>query len=368
MRDDLRPESLLVRAGRPDPTAGAPVNHPVVLTATFHAGAERGYARSGNDSIDAFEAALGAVEGGTALAFSSGIAATTALIEGLPVGSVVVAPTSFYNVHGALFDTQVELGRLVVRTVEPVDTAETIAALDGAAVLWLELPSNPMLSVPDLPALSAAAAERGVLTVVDATLATPLGIRSLEHGADVVMHSVTKWIGGHSDLLCGALVVADPALAARLTERRTQTGALPGSLEVFLALRGLRTLAVRVERASANAAVLADRLADHPSVTAVLYPGRPDHPQAERVAALLDNPGCVVSFCTDTVARADRLCERVRLITHATSLGGVESLIERRGAYDPERRQGTPAELLRLSVGIEHVEDLWHDLDQALRT
>ncbi|MEO6702704.1 MAG: PLP-dependent aspartate aminotransferase family protein [Jatrophihabitantaceae bacterium] len=362
----LRAESTVVAAGRPAAEPGGPVNPPVMLASTYHAGAERAYGRQGNDTSAAFEAAIGALEGGRAISFASGMAASSAVVEGLPAGAAVVLPDSFYNYHRTLFDRQVELGRLSLRPVDITDTEATVAALAGAALLWLELPTNPMLSVPDLPALAAAARAAGVLSVVDATLATPLGIRPLAHGADLVMHSATKWIAGHSDLVMGVLVAADPELAGRLIVQRNLTGAIPGALESYLALRGLRTLAVRLERATANAAVLAGRLAEHPAVSKVYYLGRDDHPQAERVAALLDSHGGLLSFEVDSVERADQLCRQVRLITHATSLGGVESLIERRGRYPGEAAQGTPAALLRLSVGIEHVEDLWDDLSQAL--
>jgi len=277
-----------------------------------------------------------------------------------------VLPDTFYNYHRTLFDRQVELGRAQLRVVDVTDTEATVAALDGAALLWLELPTNPRLVVPDLPALAAAARERGVLSVVDATLATPLGIQPLRYGADVAMHSATKWIAGHSDLLMGVLTVADEERHADLLAARSLTGAMPGALESFLALRGIRTLPVRLERACANAAVLASRLAEHPAVREIDYLGFDSHPQADLVAKLLDHHGAVISFTLDSAEKADELCRRVRLITHATSLGGVESLIERRGSYPGELAQGTPAELVRLSVGIEHVEDLWADLAQAL--
>lgn len=357
----------MVEAGRPDRVAGAPINEAIELSSTFIAGGERNYAREGTRSTAAFEAAIGALEGGTATAFSSGMAATTAIVEGLAVGSAAVIPQTFYNLGRTLFDEQVRLGRLEIRPVDTTDTAATIAALDGASLLWLELPSNPTLRVADLPALTAAAGERSVRTVVDSTLATPLGIRPLSHGADVVLHSATKWIAGHGDLIMGLLITADPDQAVAIRTRRTLTGAIPGSVESFLALRGLRTLAVRLERCSANAATLAQRLADHPAITSVNYPGRPDHPDADRVASLLDNHGGLLSFTTDTVERADALCRAVRLISHATSLGGVESLIERRGRYPGEIAQGSPAELVRMSVGIEHIEDLWSDLERGLR-
>ncbi|UQX88941.1 PLP-dependent transferase [Jatrophihabitans telluris] len=372
-RHPLRPESVIVAAGRPAHEPGAPVNAPVVLTATFHAGSARGYARDGQDTTVAFETAMAAAEGapdgdrdGASIAFSSGMAAAAAVIESLPVGAVVVAPASYYNFHRNLLDEQVRLGRITVRTVDQTDTAAVVAALDGATLAWLELPTNPLLQVLDLPAVATAARARGVRTVVDATVATPLGLRPLDHGADVVMHSATKWIAGHSDLLMGVLSTSDPALAEQLRQRRTLTGAVPGALEGYLALRGLRTLSVRLERACDSTAVLARRLAEHPAVTGVHYLGDPDHPQASLIAQLLTHRGALLSFTTDTLARADAVCSRVGLITHATSIGGVESLIERRGAYAGEAAQGTPAELVRLSVGIEHVEDLWADLAQAL--
>jgi cystathionine gamma-synthase len=364
--NQLRPETTVVAAGRPPRVPEGPVNQPLVLASTFHAGGEQAYSRQGTDTTFAFEAAIGALEGGRTTAFSSGMAASSAVIEGLPAGSVVVLPTSFYNYQRNLLDRQVELGRLSLRPVDITDTAATIAALDGAALLWLEIPTNPVLAVPDLPALAEAARQRSVLSVVDATLATPLGIRPLEHGLDLVLHSATKWIAGHSDLVMGVLSTADPQLSARLVDRRNLTGAIPGSLECFLALRGVRTLAVRLERACANAAVLADRLAEHPAVRTVYHLGRPDHPQADRIARLLANHGGLLSFELDSVERADKLCQRVQLITHATSLGGVESLIERRGSYPGEAAQGTRPELVRLSAGIEHVEDLWADLAAAL--
>jgi cystathionine gamma-synthase len=367
----LHPNSIAVAAGRPPRVPNGPVNPSVMLSATFHQGGPRVYGRQGNDGTEAFEAAIGALEGGRTISFSSGMAASSALVEGLPSGAVIVLPDCFYNYQRTLFDAQVALGRVRLRVVDVTDTEATIAALDAAesapaGLLWLELPTNPRLTVPDLPVLAAAARDRGMLSVVDATLATPLGIRPLAHGADVALHSATKWIAGHSDVLMGVLTVADDALYETLINRRNLTGAVPGALESFLALRGVRTLAVRLERCCANAAVLAGRLAENPAVTAIDYLGFATHPQADRVAKLLDHTGSVISFTLGSVEQADELCRRVRLITHATSIGGVETLIERRGSYPGELAQGTPPELVRLSVGIEHVEDLWADLAQAL--
>jgi len=363
----LHPESVLIQAGRPHRRAGNPLNEPISASATFHADGPRSYGREGSDSTRAFEVAIGALEGGTAVAFSSGVAASAAIIEGLPTGSVAVIPRSFYNFHDAVFGEQEALGRLTVRRVDTEDRDAVLSALTGAALLWLEVPTNPMLRVADLPAYAGAARSAGAVTVVDATIATPMNLRALGHGVDVVMHSATKWIAGHSDVLMGVLVTSSDDLAARYLQRRELTGAVPGALESFLALRGLRTLSVRMERAQANAARLASRLSKHRNVVRVHYPGLADHPDARRIDELLSGPGALLSFEVDgTAAEAEKVCQQVRLITHATSLGGVESLIERRARYAGELRQGTPETLLRLSVGIEHVEDLWADLQVAM--
>lgn len=363
----LRPESIVVEAGRPHRVPGAPVNQPISMSSTFRTGGEWTYVREGNDSTRAFEEAIGELEGGAGLAFSSGVAATTAVIEGLPVGSVAVIPNSFYNFHQAVFAEQESLGRLTVRRTDTADTESVRTCLEGADLLWLELPTNPMLRVADLPSLASAARAAGAITVVDSTVATPLGIQPLRHGADIVMHSATKWIAGHSDLLMGVLVAESADLVDRFSRRRVLTGAVPGSLESFLALRGLRTLSVRLERAQANASELAHRLQDHPAVTRVHYPGLPDHPDADRITKLLAGPGALLSFeLTGAAEWADTVCDNVKLISNATSLGGVESLIERRARLPGEVEQGTPVTLVRLSVGIEHIEDLWADLYQAL--
>jgi cystathionine gamma-synthase len=254
-----------------------------------------------------------------------------------------------------------------VRRVDLADSSAVIAALDGADLLWLETVTNPLLAVPDIPTLAAAAHAAGALVCVDATFSTPLVARPLELGADVVMHSVTKYLAGHSDVLMGALVMRDHALAEQLHLRRTATGAVPGSLESYLATRGVRTLALRMERAQANAAELAARLVDHPHVTHVRYPGLTTHPGHEIAARDHDGFGAMVCFeVGGGVDEAERVCTSLRLISHATSLGGVESLIERRAMHEVDASFGTPPNLLRLSVGIEHVEDLWADLAQAL--
>jgi cystathionine gamma-synthase len=251
--------------------------------------------------------------------------------------------------------------------VNIADTDAVLAALSGARLLWLETMTNPLLAVPDLPTLIAAGRAAGALVCVDATFATPLLVRSLDLGADLVVHSATKYLSGHSDLLLGVLVTRDEQLAETLRTRRTMTGAIPGALECYLALRGLRTLAVRMERAQHNAGELARRLVAHPRVTRVRYPGLPDDPGHQRAAAQCAGFGAMISFeVAGGAEAAEGLCQSVRLITHATSLGGVESLIERRARHAIDEASGTPENLLRFSVGIEHVDDLWADLTQAL--
>ncbi|MGN6605914.1 MAG: trans-sulfuration enzyme family protein [Jatrophihabitans sp.] len=365
---DLQPESVAVSAGRPH-GAGDPVNPAIVLAAPFrNAGDVNGYARNeGNPTVAAFEAAVGALEGGTALAFASGMAAIAAVAEGRPSGGIAVVPSVAYSGTVAIYAEQQRLGRLEVRSVDIADTGAVLAALDGADLRWLETRTNPLLSVPDLPALTAAAKDRGALVGVDATFTPPPLAGLLDRGADLVMHSVTKYLGGHSDVLGGVLVARDDDLVARLRTRRTLTGGIASPFDAYLALRGVRTLSVRLERAQANAQHLAEKLAADPRVARVRYPGLADDPGHERAARQYRGFGAIVSFePVGGRAAAEAVCDRVELITHGTSLGGVESLIERRARHAGDRASGVPEGLLRLSVGIEHVDDLWADLDAAL--
>jgi cystathionine gamma-synthase len=365
---DLHPESLVVAAGRPH-GAGDPVNPPIVLSAPFrNDGDTNGYARNeGNATVLAFEDAVGALEGGTALAFASGMAAISAVADGRPTGSVAVVPRAAYSGTVAIFAEQQRLGRMEVRSVDIADTDSVLAALPGADLLWLETLTNPLLTVPDLPVLIDAARRQDALVGIDATFTSPLLADLLGLGADIVMHSTTKYLAGHSDVLGGVLVARDPELVARLRTRRTMTGGIASPFDAYLALRGLRTLGLRLERAQANAAILAERLAADARVERVRFPGQPDDPGHERAARQYTGFGAMVSFePAGGRAVADTVCERVRLITHGTSLGGVESLIERRARHAGDQASGVPESLLRLSVGIEHVEDLWADLDSAL--
>ena len=353
----LRPATLAVTAGRPPHEPDEPLNVPITMTSTYVATGDLEYGRFGNPTWTAFEEALGALEGGRALAFASGMAAVTTLLDLVGQGSSVIAPRHAYNgTVGALADAEAR-GRLRAHLVDITDTAAVVQAMrddEDCAFLWLESPTNPALEIADVPALTAAAHELGIQVVVDNTFATPLLQQPLADGADIVLHSATKYIAGHSDVLMGALVISpagshDEAYEA-LKSRRALAGSVPGPFEAWLALRGLRTLHVRLDRAAANAAELARRLAEHPAVAEVRYPGF----------------GAIVAPVLAGGADAgDFLVRATSLWVHATSLGGVESTFERRRRWRLE--PGTiPEGLVRMSVGIEDVEDLWADLAQAL--
>ena len=345
---DLHIDTRAITAGRPAPEPDAPLNTPLTLASTFLAGGTREYGRYGNPTWAAFEEALGALEGGTAVAFASGMAAIAAVLELLEPGALVVAPRHAYTGTLAQLRDAEERGRLRAALVDIADTDAVVAASQDAAVVWVETPTNPALEVADIAAI-AAGAPTEALVVVDNTFATPLLQRPLESGAHLVVHSATKYLAGHSDLLLGAVVAADDATAARLVAERSLRGAIPGPLETFDALRGIRTLPVRLERAQANAAELVRRLRAHPAVPEVRYPGF----------------GAIVSIVLPDAAAADALTGGTRLWRHATSLGGVESTLERRRRWAAEAPT-IPEGLVRLSVGLEHVDDLWADLEAAL--
>jgi cystathionine gamma-synthase len=346
----------------------------VVLASNFHASPTaaastgegiRSYARTdATPTWEALEAAVGQVEGGHAVAFSSGMAAVAAVLDLLPAGGRIVAPRDCYFGVGELLADGQQQGRWAVDRVDLTDTAGVQAAVDGADLLWLETPSNPLLDVADLPALCAAGRDAGAVVGVDNTFATPLLQQPLALGADLAVHSATKFIGGHSDLLSGIAVAREEALAGRLRHRRGLSGAIPGALEAFLALRGLRTLALRLDRGQRNAGELARRLDEHPAVGRVRYPGLPGDPGHRTAAAQMTGFGAVLAFEVADAPTADRLCGAVRVIVAATSLGGVESTIERRSKLPGQGH--VPPGLLRLSVGCEHIDDLWDDLSSAL--
>ena len=363
--DELRPETVVVHAGRPAPEPDGPLASPIVLASTYHAGGPTGYGRDGNPTWTAFEQAVGALEGGSALSFASGMAAATTLLETLPVGARVVAPTSAYMGVRTYLRERGEASRLEVVFVDVTDTEATLTAARDAAMLWLESPTNPLIGVADLPALTAGGRACGATVVVDNTFATPLLQRPLELGADAVLHSVTKYLAGHADLLMGAIATRDQTLLDALAHCRHLYGGVPGPVEAFMALRGLRTLALRVERSQSNCGVLAERLAAHPAVERVRYPGLAGDPGHERAANQMSGFGAMFAFeVAGGADAADRVCEAARVITHATSLGGVETLMERRAKWAGDADM--PPSLIRLSVGIEHVDDLWADLERAL--
>ncbi len=368
-RPMLQPESIAVASGRPARTHRAPVNTPIVLSAPFHHGPDDNYylRQGSSDTIRSLEEAIGDLEGGKAVAFASGMAAIAAVVEGQPAGTIAVVPREGYNVTGSIFAAQAKLGRMTVREVDVTDTDEVLAALPGATLVWLESPTNPLLGIADIPVLVDAAHAVGAVVCMDSTFNTPLVLRPLDFGVDIVAHSATKYLAGHSDALIGALITRDPVLDEAMHGRRDMTGAMPGALECFLTLRGLRTLPLRMERAQANALELATRLSGHPAVARVRYPGLPDDPWHERATRLHRGYGAMVSFeVAGTDEDAEQVCHSVELIVHATSLGAVETLIERRARYAVDAARGTPGTLLRMSVGIEHVDDLWADLSQAL--
>jgi cystathionine gamma-synthase len=384
---DLAPDTVVVSAGRPARGHDSPVNAPIELSTTFHETrsprhGDRVYGRMSNPGWDPFEEALAELEGAAlpALVFSSGLGAAAAALSLVPAGGTVLMPRHAYAGSVSLAAAEAALGRFTLRTVDIADTAavlQEIEALDGSsdgtgagtgrAMLWLESPTNPMLEVAETARLAAAARAVGALVVTDNTFNTPLLSRPLETGADIVLHSVTKYLSGHSDVILGALATSDPMLRERLHAHRTLHGAIAGPFEVWLALRGLRTLSVRMERAQANAAELARRLLGHPAVDRVRFPGLPQDPGHERAKAQLSGFGAIV--CIEPaggVDAAEALVEAVRLWLPATSLGGVESLIERR-RRQPGEPVTVPEALVRLSVGIENVEDLWADLENALK-
>ena len=343
----VHPSTIAVSAGRPG-GVGEPLNHPIVLASNVRGEAGE-YARThGTRTWEGLEEAVGALEGGRATAYATGMAAASAVLFAL-APRVLVLPTYSYLGVRALVDDLVARNGLEVRAVDIADTAAVTAAARGADVVWIESPTNPTLDVADLASITAAATSAGARTVVDSTFATPVCAQPLDEDATVVLHSGTKFIGGHSDLMIGLAVTRDDDVHDRLRHARLVNGATPGALEAFLALRGVRTLPLRMERAQANAEVLVGRLRDHPAVEDVRYPG----------------VGAMVAFVVSGGAGpADAVCAGVRLIVPTTSLGGVETTLERRQKYAGDAHVAPG--LIRMSVGIEHVDDVWDDLDAAL--
>lgn len=347
-----RPATVAVTAGRPASEPDAPFNVPVTFASTYVAGGDVEYGRFGNPTWTAFEDALGALEGGQCLTFASGLAAVATVLDLVGTDQVVVAARHSYNGTIMQMADLEARGRIRTRLVDLTDTDEVVAACEGAALVWLESPTNPALEVADIPAIRDAAHAAGAYLVVDNTFATPVLQRPLELGADIVVHSATKYISGHSDVLMGAIVTRDEELHRVIKGRRDMIGAVPGPMESYLALRGLRTLHLRVERSQANAQELVRRLTEHDAVGEVRYPGF----------------GAIISIVLAQGAlAADLLTHKTSLWVHATSLGGVESTFERRRRWKSEPAT-IPDGLVRMSVGVEDVDDLWDDLVRCLDT
>jgi cystathionine gamma-synthase len=361
----IKLESWLVSAGRPS-EPGAPLNAPLVPASNFIIGKGREYARDdGTSTWESLEEVVGGLESGKAVAFASGMGAIAAIFDQLRAGAHVALPDDCYQGVAGLVAAGAARKRWSVEPINVDDTAGWIRACAVADLVWLESPSNPLLTVADLEAICAAPRKAGSLLAVDNTLATPLNQRPLDFGATVSLTSATKFIGGHSDLLAGVATTRDEVLWKALKKTRELTGATPGTLEAFLAVRGARTLAIRLERAQQNAMILAERLQKHPLVTRVRYPGLPSHTTHATAKRVLKGFGTIISYdVRGGAAFADAVCRNIRLIRHATSLGAVESTMERRAAI--QGQEHLPPELLRLSVGIEDADDLWADLNAAM--
>jgi len=374
-------ETLAVHAGAdPDPRTGG-VSPAIEMSTTFkqdgvgrpRAGYE--YGRSGNPTREALESAIAALEGGThGLAYASGLAATQNVLYLLDPGDRLILSDDAYGGTWRLADKVWSRYGVATDAVDLRDldsVAAALAASPPARMVWVETPTNPLLKVVDISAVARVAASAGALTVVDSTFATPFIQRPLELGADVVMHSATKYLSGHSDVISGLLATSRDDLAERLRFHQNAAGAVPSPFDCWLVMRGMRTLAVRMERASANAAAIAGWLSGRPEVSRVYYPGLPDHPQRDLVERQMRLPGAMLSFeMRGGEPAARRVAEQTRLFTLAESLGAVESLIELPAAMTHASVAGSPLEvpagLIRLSVGIEAVEDLIADLEAAL--
>ena len=342
-------ETLAISKGRPQQIPGTPINVPPILATSFYAGGERSYARDdGTPTWEALEDVLGALEGGRAAILSSGMAAVGEIFANQAFTGVVVPTTSYAGVRPYARD-YAEARSIPHAFVDITKPDALLGAVTKGGLLWLENPTNPLLQVVDLAALIEEAHARGAAVAVDNTFATPLLQSPLALGAEFSIHSASKYISGHSDVTLGAVIVADDERHQRLRHHREVAGTVPGTLETYLALRGIRTLPLRLMKAQASAQVLARELATHPGVERVRYPGF----------------GAMISFDVRGGAeQADGVCGRVKLITHATSLGGVESSMERRQKYAGEAY--LPPGLIRLSVGCENADDLWEDLREAL--
>lgn len=372
-----------IHAGQsPDPSTGA-VMPPIYATSTYaqsspgeHQGFE--YSRTHNPTRFAYERCVAGLEGGTrGFAFASGMAATATLLELLDSGDHVIAMDDLYGGSYRLFErVRTRSAGLSFSYVDMTDPAAFEAAItDKTKLVWIETPTNPMLKIVDIRAIADIAHKRGLIVVVDNTFASPILQRPIEQGADIVMHSATKYLNGHSDMVGGMLVVGDNAeLAEQLAFLQNSCGAVQGPFDSFLALRGLKTLHLRMKAHCENAQALAEFLDGHPAVEQVIYPGLPSHPQHALARRQMDGFGGIISVrIKGGFEAAKRFCERTELFTLAESLGGVESLVNHpavmtHASVPVERRVtlGIHDDLVRLSVGVESLADLRVDLEHAL--
>jgi cystathionine gamma-synthase len=376
--DAMRFETRAIHAGQdPEPAFGA-VNVPIYQTSTYvqeSVGKPKAYdyARSGNPTREAFQSALASLEGGArALQYASGLAAESTLLLGLlrPGDHVVLGDDVYGGTYRLLAQVLADWG-VAFDAVDLTDLDAVRGAMrDETGVVWIETPTNPLLKVVDIAAVARIAREGGARSVVDNTFASPYLQRPLELGADVVIHSVTKYLGGHSDLVSGAIVLNDLELAEKLAFLQNALGAIPGPMDCYLALRGMKTLAVRMDAHCRGAGMVAAFLSQHPKVTRVHYPGLREHPGHEVADRQMSGFGGMVSFEMERPEEAIRVAEATELFFLGESLGGVESLIEVPGPMTHASVAGSPLEvpaaLIRLSVGIEHPDDLVADLERAL--
>ncbi len=372
-------ETLAIHAGQePDPRTGA-VIPPIFQTSTYAqdaVGAPRlgyEYSRSDNPTRDSLQECLAALEGGAhGLTFASGLAAEDTLLRAAcRPGDHVVIPNDAYGGTYRLFAKVAQPWGLTFSTADVSNVDEIRAQVtEKTRMIWIETPTNPLLNIADLAAIAGVARDAGALLVVDNTFASPYLQQPLALGADVVIHSTTKYVGGHSDVVGGALVLNDAELAANLKFHQNAMGAVNGPFDAWLTLRGVKTLAVRMERHCDNAEKVADFLSRHGKVRQVIYPGLPEHPGHELAAKQMRRFGGMISFRAGDPAEAERICNSAKVFTLAESLGGIESLIEHPGRMTHASVAGSalevPADLVRLSVGIETAEDLIADLAQAL--
>jgi cystathionine gamma-lyase len=372
-----------IHAGQaPDPTTGA-VMPPIYATSTYaqqspgdHKGFE--YSRTQNPTRMAFERCIADLESGShGFAFGSGMAATATILDLLDAGSHVVAMDDLYGGTGRLFDRVRSRSAGLRFTYADLSREGNLeeALRPDTKMIWIETPTNPLLKLVDLSAVSKIANERGILLAVDNTFATPWSQRPLEYGADIVVHSVTKFLNGHSDMVGGIVVVADDELAEQVGFLQNSVGSILGPFDSFLALRGLKTLALRMERHNSNADAIARWLVHHPAVERVIYPGLEDHPQHDLAMSQMGSGGGIVTFfVAGGLDETRRILERCEVFTLAESLGGVESLVNHPAimthasvAKDKRDELGIGDNLIRLSVGVEDLDDLMADLNQAMQ-